>query len=239
MSTTENSSTVNTEWDSTNTNQTSNETIDLTNYVTKEEYTNAQSFGTKARQAEIAMATKLAQKDSAELHSLEDPKVKDAVTKQLLWMSYAEASAVLGANFSVSKSTSDEGGDNAGTNSNIERELKLLRFKDEQREVEYAIAAYESANPSFFSWDASAMKERIREELQNISTSLPVEERIRRAATVSLWNPIDKQSLAYQLLLNGTAWSPRGATDPQEAQKTNTERIQAELRELWGLPPKK
>lgn len=66
-------------------------------------------------------------------------------------MSYAEASAVLGANFSVSKSTSDEGGDNAGTNSNIERELKLLRFKDEQREVEYAIAAYESANPSFFS----------------------------------------------------------------------------------------
>lgn len=52
--------------------------------VTKEEYLNAQAFGTKARQNEIAMATKLAQKDSKELHAIEDSKVKDAVTKQLL-----------------------------------------------------------------------------------------------------------------------------------------------------------
>jgi len=52
--------------------------------VTKEEYLNAQAFGTKARQNEIAMATRLAQKDSAELHSIEDSKVKDAVTKSLL-----------------------------------------------------------------------------------------------------------------------------------------------------------
>jgi hypothetical protein len=52
--------------------------------VSKEEYLNAQSFGTKARQNEIAMATKLAQKDSSELHAISDSKVKDAVTKSLL-----------------------------------------------------------------------------------------------------------------------------------------------------------
>ena len=41
----------------------------------------------------------------------------------------------------------------------------------------------------------------IRNELQNISSSLSVDERVRRAATVSFGNPVDKESLAYQILL--------------------------------------
>lgn len=49
------------------------------------------------------------------------------------------------------------------------------------------------------------MKERIEKELEYVSTALPIDERIRRAATASLGNPMDKQSLAYNLLLNGTA----------------------------------
>ena len=118
---------------------------------TEEEYKNAQAFGTSARQAEIAMATKLVQHNGAELHSITDVKVRDAVTKQLLNMSYAEASAVLGANFDVSKGTGDDSDDTtANTNSSIERQLKLLQYKDAQREVDTAIEAYAAKNPEIF-----------------------------------------------------------------------------------------
>lgn len=154
--------------------------------VSKDEYLNAQAFGTRARQAEIAMATKLVQTNGAELHSIEDVKVRDAVTKQLLQMSYAEASAVLGANFDISKGTGDNSDDTTVGNSNIERQLKLLQYKDSQREVESAIEAYLAKHPEMLKADADGMKERIRNELENISTKLTTEERVRRAATVSL-----------------------------------------------------
>lgn len=207
--------------------------------VTKEEYLNAQAFGTKARQNEIAMATRLAQKDSKELHAIEDSKVKDAVTKQLLWMTYAEASAVLGSNFEITTSNDDKSGNDATNDSDIVRKLKLLEFKDSQREKDSALATFQSANPDMFKWDAEAMKARIEKELEYVSAALPIDERIRRAATASLGNPMDKQSLAYNLLLNGTAWSPRGVANPNEEAKTKTENLQSELRVMWGLPAKK
>lgn len=207
--------------------------------VTKEEYLNAQAFGTKARQNEIAMATKLAQKDSKELHAIEDSKVKDAVTKQLLWMTYAEASAVLGANFEITASNDDKSGNNATNDSEVVRKLKLLEFKDSQREKDSALASFQAANPELFKGDANAMKERIEKELEYVSTALPIDERIRRAATASLGNPMDKQSLAYNLLLNWTAWNPRGVANPQEEAKTKTENLQSELRAMWWLPAKK
>ena len=207
--------------------------------VTKEEYLNAQAFGTKARQNEIAMATRLAQKDSKELHAIEDSKVKDAVTKSLLWMTYAEASAVLGANFEITASNDDKSGNDATNDTEIVRKLKLLEYKDAQREKSSAMDLFQAANPELFKWDVEAMKERIEKELEYVSASLPIDERIRRAATASLGNPMDKQSLAYNLLLNGTAWSPRGVANPQEEAKTKTENLQSELRAMWGLPAKK
>lgn len=207
--------------------------------VPKEQYLNAQAFGTKARQNEIAMATKLAQKDSNELHSIEDSTLKDAVTKQLLWMTYAEASAVLGANFEITASNDDKSGNNATNDSDVVRKLKLLEFKDAQREKDAAIARFQSENPEIFGNDASAIKERIEKELEYVSTALPIDDRIRRAANATLGNPMDKQSLAYNLLLNGTAWSPRGVANPQDEAKTKTDTLRDELREMWGLPKKK
>lgn len=120
-------------------------------------------------------------------------------------MSYAEASAVLGANFDISQSTDDKSGDDTKNDSKIMRELNLLKYKETLREKESAMSSFQAANPELFNGDADAMKERIEKELEYVSSSLPIEERIRRAATASLGNPMDKQSLAYNLLLNGTA----------------------------------
>ncbi len=201
--------------------------------VTKEEYLNAQAFGTKARQNEIAMATKLAQKDSKELHAIEDSKVKDAVTKSLLWMSYAEASAVLGANFDITASNDDKSGDEAN-DSQVIRKLKLLEYKDAQREKDSAMSAFIAENPEMFKGNATAMKEHIEKELEFISSSLPISERIRRAATTSLWNPLDKQSLAYNLLLNSVAGKPNGSTSHEDEAKINEDRIRKEIRAFLG-----
>ena len=224
----------------TDSNSTQNPQGQAEDKVSKEEYLNAQAFGTRARQAEIAMATKLVQTDGTQLHSIDDVKVRDAVTKQLLKMSYAEASAVLGANFDISKGTEDDSDDTTARQTSpwIERQLKLLQFKDAQREVDSAIEAYATKNPEVFKADAETMKEKIRSELENISTSLSPDERVRRAATVSLWNPMDKQSLAYNLLLSWAAGSPKGATQQKEDEANKTTKLQDELRLLWGIKQK-
>ena len=224
---------------------TPNGQVDLTKYVPKDDYLNAQAFGTKSRQNEIAMAIKLVEKDSESLHTIEDSKIKDAVTKQLLWMSYAEANAVMGNNFSIS-STSSNGDDSSGNdnsngqgNSNIERELKLLKYKESIRETESAIANFQSKNPNFFSWDSEGMVNAIKEELANISSSLPIDERVRRAATVSLWNPSDKESLAYNLLLSWVASNGRNSTTSDaDAAKAKIHTFQNELRSYMGLKQK-
>lgn len=238
MDISENSST--TTWDSTTTNQTSNETIDLTNYVTKDEYVNAQSFWTKARQNEIAMATKLVEKDSSELHKIEDIKLKDAITKQLLNMTYAEANAVMGNNFSLSTTTN--GDDSSKDNSNlseVEKQLRLLQYKEGVREKESALSIFKSQNPDLFTGDADGMTAKIEKELEFVSTSLPIDERIRRAASASIWNPSDKQSLAYQLLLNAQAGTSRGASSQQDEAKIKKERIREEIRDFLKLPKNK
>jgi len=83
------------------------------------------------------------------------------------------------------------------------------------------------------------MVEKIEKELEYVSTSLPIEERIRRASVASLGNPMDRQSLAYNLLLNWTAWNPRGSVDKKEEAKTKADNLREELRAFWNLPAKK
>ena len=101
-------------------------------------------------------------------------------------MNYAEASAVLGSNFDITSSKDDESGDKANSDSDVVRKLKLLEFKDAQREKNGALATFEAENPDLFKGDKSAMRERIEKELEYVSSSLPIDERIRRAATASL-----------------------------------------------------
>ena len=64
-------------------------------------------------------------------------------------MSYAEASAVLGANFDITASNEDNSGDDA-PNSEVIKKIKLLEFKEAQREKDAAIAKFESENPNIF-----------------------------------------------------------------------------------------
>lgn len=238
----ENSSTSTNEegWDSQDTNQNSTEQVDLTKYVPIADYENIQAFATKARQNEIARTTRLVEKDSSELHNLDDAKLKDSVTKSLLNMTYAEATAVYGSNFDLSnKDKSDEDKGNDSKLTNVEKELRLMKFKESIREVDYELSKFESANPNMFWANAEVMREKIKEELANVSTTLPIDERVRRAATISLWNPMDLKSLAYSFLNWAQAGSAAWISSVEEAQKTKTQKLTQELREFWKLDKKK
>jgi hypothetical protein len=51
---------------------------------------------TRTRQALIESTKKLVEKDGSELHNIQDPKLRDSVSKALFNMGYAEAEAVFG-----------------------------------------------------------------------------------------------------------------------------------------------
>lgn len=102
-------------------------------------------------------------------------------------MTYAEATAVYGSNFDISntdKSDEDKGSDSKLAN--VEKELRLFKYKESIREVDYELSKFEAANPNMFGANAEAMREKIKEELANVSPNLSIDERIRRAATISL-----------------------------------------------------
>lgn len=64
--------------------------------------------------------------------------------------------------------------------------------------MEGAIAKVKSANPDAFkSNDAEA---KLREELKYLSSTIPVEERVAKAAKLAFANSIDSQTLAFKAL---------------------------------------
>lgn len=65
-------------------------------------------------------------------------------------MTYAEASAVLGANFEITASNDDKSGNDATNDTEIVRKLKLLEYKDAQREKSSAMDLFQAANPELF-----------------------------------------------------------------------------------------
>lgn len=78
----------------------------------------------------------------------------------------------------------------------------------------------------------------IKNELQNISNSLSVDERVRRAATVSFGNPVDKESLAYKILLGAQAGISTNSTSMASDKDTKIHNAQNEIRALFGLKQK-
>jgi hypothetical protein len=100
---------------------------------------------TRNRQALIATATKLASSNVSELHSIEDSKLKDSVSKNLYGMLYNEAVAVFGANFASKKP--DDGKVNDDIVETQNKKIRLLEYKQEEANVEMAIAAHKVSHP--------------------------------------------------------------------------------------------
>ena len=181
------------------------------------------------------MATRLVTKDSSELHSIEDVKVRDAVTRDLLKMSYAEASAIYGSNFDISKNNGDEPGsnkDNGDEDTPMARKVRQLEYRDALREKESAMSNFISKNGDLFAQGSDAMIARIDAELEFISNKLPIDERIKRAASIAMGSPVDTTSLAYSILQNASARKPNGSQQ-REDEEVKLTKFQEEIRDFF------
>lgn len=193
---------------------------------------------TRTRQALIESTKKLVEKDGSELHSIQDPKLRDSVSKALFNMGYNEAVAVFGKDFN---STNDKG-DEPSTSEEIQKELRLLKYRETQREIDVAINNLKLKSPEMFN-GVSDMDEKIREELENIVPTLPIEERVRRAANNAFGSVIDSTSLAYKLLnskSSGTNVNTNSSPNKWEenGNKTTEQVLSTMMRGFMGIPKK-
>lgn len=146
--------------------------------VPEEQYKSLQSDYTKRVESEIALATKLVKANPNELKALSDPRVQNAVAKQLYGVdTYAQLIAVYGENFATP--SEDE---NLDVTTRLEREVRMLKFNSESQILDSAIEAFVSQNKDLITSPEDEVK--LRDELKYISTDLPVKERIRRASVI-------------------------------------------------------
>lgn len=141
--------------------------------IGEEEYKNLQSFATTVRQNEIALAIKLVTKDKDELLNISDKKLQNKVIKELYWYDNLEE---LQAIEWFEKEKEEDKVDNDELIS-VKQEVKILKYKAEKQEVDMAIKKYLTEN----NVNDEEVIDKIKEELKYISSSLDINERVKRA----------------------------------------------------------
>ena len=156
--------------------------------IGEEEYKNLQSFATTVRQNEIALAIKLVTKDKDELLNISDKKLQNKVIKELYWYDNLEE---LQAIEWFEKEKEEDKVDNDELIS-VKQEVKILKYKAEKQEVDMAIKKYLTEN----NVNDEEVIDKIKEELKYISSSLDINERVKRA-----WKIIVQQNNLSMLSL--------------------------------------
>ena len=148
--------------------------------VDEEVYKNLQSEYTRNRQNQIKMAVKLVEKDKRELLGLEKD-LQDKVIREVYGLeNITELKAVYWDEFYKDGWDNDlYWNDDDDKTSRLEQEIKILRHRQEKKEIDDAIESFRNNNKVLF--DLENSEERIREELKYISSELPVNERVMRA----------------------------------------------------------
>lgn len=192
-----------------------------------------QSEYTRTRQALIETTATVAKNDPAYINTIKDTKLQNAVVKQLYGFdTYEQAVAVLWNDFNAV----DDGNGTGDRTEKLERELKLIKYNSQKSEVDNAIKDFKLSNPKFFV-DPTA-EEKLRSELQFVSSELAPSERVRRASAVAFVPSVDPTTLAYQVLNQWNAWN--GGNGIINADKVKEEHKQKQIeagRLLLGIKP--
>jgi len=160
--------------------------------VPEEQYKSLQGDYTKRVEGEITAYEKLVRINPAELKTIEDSRVQNALAKRLYGVdTYAQLIAVYGENF---HQTSDD--ENLDETEKLKRKVNMLEFKAQTETLENWISNYIEQNKVLFSSPESEAK--LRDELKFISNELPVKERIRRASLIVFGSEQNPQSQAYK-----------------------------------------
>ncbi len=192
-----------------------------TNVVPEDQYKSLQAEYTRSNQEKIDLAVRLAKQDKSYINEIQDKKLQDKVIKELYWFSsLEEAKAVYGDSFMSSKEEeSDDYEEDKATK--LEKELKLMKWKQDKKEMEAEITRLKSKYDNFLSDEDVA---KVEEELKYISDSLPIEERVKRAGNIVLNSKYSPEDLAYKLMKDwGWASGVWGVSSWEEQQSKNSE----------------
>lgn len=147
--------------------------------IGEDEYKNLQSFATTVRQNEIALAIKLVSKDKSELLNISDKKLQNKVIKELYGYDNLEELQAMEWIDNKEKDTEDDEELNS-----VKQEVKILKYKAEKQEVDYAIKKYLTEN----NINDNDVIDKIKEELKYISSSLEINDRVKRAWKIVIQN---------------------------------------------------
>jgi len=142
---------------------------------------------TQARQREINASIKLAEKDKSSILDL-DVETQKKVVKHIYWYnSIEEVKAVLGDDFYKER---EEAGDQEEDRiASLEQRLKLSEYQQWVKELDREIESIKAKNPLAF--ENPEVEQKIRDEVKYISSSLSLDERVKRAASLVVWNTDD------------------------------------------------
>lgn len=164
--------------------------------VSEEDNKNLQAFATKARQGQIDLAIRLAKADKKAILDL-DEDLQNKVIKQVYWLNnLEEVKLIHGDDFYVEKNHDDE--DNDNRSSKLEQEVKLMRYQIEKKSIDDQIEVFKASNKLLF--DNDNAEKKLRDELKYISSDLPVEERIKKAARAAFWAISTNDNLYVKLM---------------------------------------
>jgi len=197
--------------------------------ISEEDNKNLQAFATKARQGQIDLAVKLANADKKAILDL-DRDLQEKVIKSIYGLNNLEEVKLIHGddfyNAGSSKSHDDEYEDEE-KQSKLEKEFKLMKYQIEKKSIEDAISLFKNNNKLLF--DNENSEERLKDELKYISTELPIEERVKRAAR-SAFGVISSSDTLYAKLME-TQTNTGGNTSSSSAKpkEANTEIADAVL----------
>lgn len=205
--------------------------------VPEEDYKSLQAFATRTRQFAIKTAIDAVEANPNYIASIDDKSIQDAVVKHKYGFdNYAQLVAVMWENFSQSNSQ-DGGNDDENAPTKLEKEVRLLKYQQEVTQIDNAINEYKMSNPHMFTEEGAEQK--LRDELVNISTNLPVKERIRRSAQIALVPTVDPSNVAFAALNLGRTPTNSGNPNPKVDAKELEKQKQIEAgRKLFGLNKK-
>jgi len=185
--------------------------------VPKKDYISLQSESTKWRQGQIEIAKRLVEKDRAELLNISDPKVRDSVVKELFgYQSLDEMRAIEWDDYISWAQAEDD-----DKVANLEKQVRILSYQNQTKELEKAISDYKKSNPELFRGETDEIA--LRDKLKLISGIVDTEERVKMAGTLAFSAATNPTIAAYKTLATSQV-SGNSAASATAATKTNADK---------------
>ena len=150
----------------------------------EEDYKNAQSFGTKARQDLISMTEKLVKANPKELENIDDTKLQQKVIENLYGANSLEELKIISPEIFEEKSWSDE--EDADELTKLQRKVQLMEYKNNQWALKGAIENIKITNKDLVD-TIPDFEQKMEDEMKLFSSDISIKDKADRALKLIAW----------------------------------------------------